>query len=91
MKLAPHWLDTAPPFAGGADVVVVGGGFIGLAPAHSHAMSVGAGQRMAQVVAGDASANPWRELDWPAIPGHFGKPWFLPVVGAYYRVQDALH
>ena len=25
---------------------------------------------------------------WPAIPGPFGKPWFLPIVGAYYRLQD---
>jgi cation diffusion facilitator CzcD-associated flavoprotein CzcO len=91
MKLAPHWLDTAPPFAGGADVVIVGGGLIGLAAAQSLQMSVGPGRRMAQVVAGEASANPWREPDWSAIPAHFGEPWFLPVVGAYHRVQDALH
>lgn len=27
-------------------------------------------------------------LDWPAVPGHFGKPWFLPLVGMYYKVLD---
>ena len=27
-------------------------------------------------------------LDWPAVPGHFGKPWFLPLVGAYYKALD---
>lgn len=30
-------------------------------------------------------------LTWPAIPGHLGKPWFLPMVGAWYRVQDWRH
>ncbi|BEV13433.1 hypothetical protein HBDW_02210 [Herbaspirillum sp. DW155] len=29
-------------------------------------------------------------FDWPAIPGHFGRPWFLPVVGAWYRLKDWL-
>jgi hypothetical protein len=37
---------------------------------------------------GDMSAN--ADLSWPAIPGHLGKPWFLPFVGAYYRIQDWL-
>ncbi|CAD5200998.1 NAD(P)/FAD-dependent oxidoreductase [Pseudomonas sp. FEN] len=58
---------------------------------HGVQMSVHMGQVMAEVMAGKVEANPWRELDWPAIPGHFGKPWFLPLVGAYYRFQDYLH
>ena len=58
---------------------------------HGVQMSVHMGQVMAEVMAGNVEANPWRELDWPAIPGHFGKPWFLPLVGAYYRLQDYLH
>lgn len=24
----------------------------------------------------------------PAIPGYFGRPWFLPIIGAYYRIKD---
>ena len=28
--------------------------------------------------------------DWPAIPGHFGPPWFLPAVGLYYSLKDKL-
>jgi hypothetical protein len=40
---------------------------------------------------GHPAANPLQALDWPAIPGHFGPPWFLPFVGAYYRMQDWLH
>ena len=58
---------------------------------HGVQMSVHMGQAMADVMAGNAAANPWRELQWPAIPGHFGKPWFLPFVGAWYRLQDYLH
>ncbi|MHA6962532.1 NAD(P)/FAD-dependent oxidoreductase [Zobellella denitrificans] len=58
---------------------------------HGVQMSVHMGQKMAEVMAGNVGANPWRDLDWPAIPGHFGKPWFLPFVGAYYRLQDLLH
>jgi glycine/D-amino acid oxidase-like deaminating enzyme len=58
---------------------------------HGVQMSVHMGQAMADVMDGRADANPWRQLEWPAIPGHFGRPWFLPVVGAYYRLQDILH
>ncbi|AZD99226.1 NAD(P)/FAD-dependent oxidoreductase [Pseudomonas chlororaphis] len=58
---------------------------------HGVQMSVHMGQVMAEVMDGKASANPWQDLAWPAIPGHFGKPWFLPLVGAYYRFQDYLH
>jgi hypothetical protein len=32
--------------------------------------------------------TPWREREWPAIPGHFGPPWFLPVIGLYYQLKD---
>ncbi len=58
---------------------------------HGVQMSVHMGQVMADVMAGKPERNPWRDLEWPAIPGHFGKPWFLPIVGAYYRLQDWLH
>jgi glycine/D-amino acid oxidase-like deaminating enzyme len=58
---------------------------------HGVQMSVHMGQIMADVMDGRSERNPWRQLDWPTIPGHFGKPWFLPLVGAYYRVQDILH
>jgi hypothetical protein len=49
------------------------------------------GQVMAEVMNGRPDANPLRDLDWPPIPGHFGPPWFLPFVGAYYRMKDLLH
>ncbi len=58
---------------------------------HGVQMSVHMGRVMADVMFGSASRNPWRQLEWPAIPGHFGRAWFLPLVGAYYRLQDILH
>ncbi|WP_137391124.1 NAD(P)/FAD-dependent oxidoreductase [Rhodoligotrophos defluvii] len=48
------------------------------------------GTILARMLEGDASANPYRDLSWPPIPGHFGPPWFLPFVGAYYKVKDRL-
>jgi hypothetical protein len=37
---------------------------------------------------GREDQNPLKGLDWPAVPGHFGKPWFLPLVGMYYKMLD---
>jgi glycine/D-amino acid oxidase-like deaminating enzyme len=58
---------------------------------HGVQMSVRTGEKMAEAMAGDMEANPWRDLAWPAVPGHFGPTWFLPFVGAWYRLQDRLH
>ena len=55
---------------------------------HGTHMSTYMGAIMVEVLDGKTHLNPWRDFDWPAIPGHFGKPWFLPIVGAYYRYQD---
>jgi len=74
------------PHAGERDGLYYSMGYSG----HGTQMSVHMGERMAAVMNGDASANPWRGRDWPAIPGHFGPPWFLPAVGFYYRLKDRL-
>lgn len=58
---------------------------------HGTQMATHMGQAMAAVMAGDRTANPWDGLDWPAIAGHFGPPWFLPLVGAWTRLRDRLH
>lgn len=73
------------PRAGEQDGLFYAMGYSG----HGVQMSVHMGQVMADVLDGKADANPWRALDWPAIPGHFGKPWFLPVVGAWYKFKDS--
>ena len=57
---------------------------------HGVQMSVHMGQVMAEVMNGRPERNPWAGRPWPAIPGHFGRPWFLPLVGAYYRAMDLL-
>jgi glycine/D-amino acid oxidase-like deaminating enzyme len=72
------------PHAGEHDGLFYSMGYSG----HGTQMSVLMGQRMAAVMAGDATANPWRGRDWPAIPGHFGPPWFLPAMGLYFRLKD---
>ena len=58
---------------------------------HGVQMSVHMGRQMADVMAGKKDSNPWGDLEWAAIPGYSGKPWFLPMVGAYYKLQDLLH
>ena len=55
---------------------------------HGTQMSTLMGTIMAEVMDGRAELNPWKDFAWPAIPGHFGKPWFLPLVGTYYRIKD---
>ncbi|APA89510.1 FAD-binding oxidoreductase (plasmid) [Paraburkholderia sprentiae WSM5005] len=75
------------PRAGQHDGLFYSMGYSG----HGVQMSVHMGRLMADVMFGAASRNPWRTLEWPAIPGHFGRAWFLPLVGAYYRLQDVLH
>jgi glycine/D-amino acid oxidase-like deaminating enzyme len=57
---------------------------------HGVQMATYMGRQMAEVMDGNPSANPWGEFPWPAIPGHFGRPWFLPLAGAYYRLKDIL-
>jgi glycine/D-amino acid oxidase-like deaminating enzyme len=75
------------PRAGERDGLFYALGYSG----HGTQMSVLMGQAMAKVMTGEPAANPLAGLDWPAIPGHLGPPWFLPFVGAYYRFQDWRH
>ncbi len=72
------------PRAGEHDGLFYAMGYSG----HGTQMSVHMGQAMAKVMMGVSSANPLADLDWPAIPGHFGPPWFLPFIGGYYRLVD---
>jgi len=75
------------PRAGEHDGLFYAMGYSG----HGVQMSVHMGRQMARVMGGDPAANPLRDLDWPAIRGHYGRPWFLPVVGLWYRFQDWRH
>ncbi len=72
------------PRAGERDGIFYSMGYSG----HGTHMATLMGQVMADVMDGRPDLNPWKDLDWPAIPGHFGRPWFLPVLGAYFRMKD---
>ena len=74
------------PRAGEHDGLLYSMGYSG----HGVQMSTHMGRVMADMIDGRAVSSPWLDLDWRAIPGNFGEPWFLPFVGAYYRVQDML-
>lgn len=75
------------PRAGEHDGLFYSMGYSG----HGVQMATYMGQMMARVMDGERAANPWDGLDWPSVPGHFGKPWFLPLVGLWYKWQDVIH
>ncbi|MFA1624951.1 NAD(P)/FAD-dependent oxidoreductase [Rhizobium mongolense] len=72
------------PRAGYVDGVWYAMGYSG----HGAQLSTHLGMIMADAILGKADRNPVKGLDWPAVPGHFGKPWFLPLVGLYYKTLD---
>ncbi|WP_092587577.1 NAD(P)/FAD-dependent oxidoreductase [Rhizobium mongolense] len=72
------------PRAGYVDGVWYAMGYSG----HGAQLSTHLGMIMADAILGKADRNPLKGLDWPAVPGHFGKPWFLPLVGLYYKTLD---
>lgn len=74
------------PRAGQRDGIYYSMGYSG----HGTQMSTLMGSIMAEVMDGNAELNPWKDFDWPAIPGHFGRPWFLPILGFYFRMKDSL-
>ena len=57
---------------------------------HGVQMATYMGKQMAEVMAGRPEANPWHGIPFPAVPLHFGPPWFLPFADVYYRIKDAV-
>jgi glycine/D-amino acid oxidase-like deaminating enzyme len=55
---------------------------------HGAQLSTHLGMVVADAILGHQDRNPMRDYPWPAVPGHFGKPWFLPLVGQYYKMLD---
>ena len=74
------------PRAGYKDGVWYAMGYSG----HGAQLSTHLGMTIADAILGRPDTNPLKDLDWPAVPGHFGKPWFLPLVGLYYKVLDRI-
>jgi len=57
---------------------------------HGAQMANYMGEVMADMMTGRGDRNPTRGMDWPPVPMHFGKPWFLPLVGAWFRMKDRM-
>lgn len=74
------------PRAGFHDGVWYAMGYSG----HGAQLSTHLGMIMADAILGRPDNNPLKGMDWPAVPGHFGKPWFLPLVGLYYKMLDKI-
>ncbi len=74
------------PRAGQVDGIYYAMGYSG----HGAQIATHLGEIMADQMTGETRENPWTTLPWHAVPGHFGKPWFLPLVGAYYNILDKL-
>jgi glycine/D-amino acid oxidase-like deaminating enzyme len=74
------------PHAGQMDGIYYAVGYAG----HGVAMATYQGQKMAEMIAGEKSDNPFAGIPFPGAPlGLYnGKPWFLPLAGAYYKVLD---
>ena len=51
------------------------------------------GTKMAETIAGGQDENPFSTLPFPGAPlGLYnGAPWFLPFVGAWYKLLDCIH
>ena len=74
------------PRAGRLDGLYYAGGYSG----HGVAMATYLGEQIARRMAGEPFDHPLFDDDFASIPLYYGTPWFLPVVGAYYRVKDWL-
>jgi glycine/D-amino acid oxidase-like deaminating enzyme len=74
------------PHAGQLDGMYYALGYAG----HGVAMATYQGQKIAEQMAGDKPENPFLGIPFPGAPlGLYrGKPWFLPLAGAWYRVLD---
>ena len=74
------------PHAGQMDGMYYAVGYAG----HGVAMATYQGQKIAELMAGDNPENPFVGIPFPGAPlGLYnGKPWFLPLAGAWYKFLD---
>ena len=74
------------PHAGQMDGMYYAVGYAG----HGVAMATYQGQKIAEMMAGDKPENQLVGIPFPGAPlGLYnGKPWFLPLAGAWYKVLD---
>lgn len=74
------------PHAGEMDGIYYAVGYAG----HGVAMATYQGQKIAEMMAGEKPENPFVGIPFPGAPFDLynGKPWFLPLAGAWYKVLD---
>jgi glycine/D-amino acid oxidase-like deaminating enzyme len=74
------------PHAGQIDGMYYAVGYAG----HGVAMATYQGQKIAEMMAGEKPENPFVGIPFPGAPlGLYnGKPWFLPLAGAWYKALD---
>ena len=72
------------PRAGHAEGLYYAMGYSG----HGAQIAAPMGEMIADRMLGRARASPWDNLPWPAVPPPFGAPWFLPLIGAYFKLKD---
>jgi len=74
------------PHAGKMDGIYFSMGYAG----HGVAMATLLGKRMAEAILTGRSENPFADIPFPQAPlGLYnGKPWFLPLAGAWYKFLD---
>jgi hypothetical protein len=53
-------------------------------------MATHLGDAIAGRMTGAPETHPLFDDRFPAIPFYDGRPWFLPFVGAYYKVMDLI-
>jgi glycine/D-amino acid oxidase-like deaminating enzyme len=74
------------PHAGRHDGVHYAMGYCG----HGVALATYLGARMGEVLAGAGHIPDLGSNSFRPVPLYFGVPWFLPLVGGYYRLRDWL-
>jgi glycine/D-amino acid oxidase-like deaminating enzyme len=74
------------PRAGRLEGQYYAGGYAG----HGVAMAAYLGELVARRIAGEPFDHPLFDDRLPPIPLYRGTPWFLPMLGAYYRLRDRL-
>ncbi len=57
---------------------------------HGVQMAAHMGKNMVRYMGGDKTANVWEGLKNPPVPGHFGPPWFLPIIGGAAKIIDRI-
>jgi glycine/D-amino acid oxidase-like deaminating enzyme len=74
------------PHAGQRDGIYFALGYAG----HGVAMATWQGEQVAEMISGEKPDNPFAEIPFPSAPlGLYnGRPWFLPLAGAYYKFLD---